>query len=153
MEFIQIAWCCSAPLLLLLYWTDKSRSKGYRNLLAVSVFLLVGHSFFLMRQLAGLYQLGQQYAPAFKSGNPFGAWAMMRMMLEIILPLLAFLPLFRKSTLLPLSLLVLLYINHPVHTWNSYDLFRKTALYISLFSAVYGLFWLLNLLPDQTKNR
>jgi hypothetical protein len=152
MEFIQIAYCCTVPfLLLMIVWKNRYRFFC-RNLMAVSLFLLIGHSVFLMRQLSALYQLSKQWQLQASSVSPVAGSTLIRMLLVIVLPFLSLLPGFRKSVVLGVVMLVLLYLNDPPYTWNSFDLFNKIPVYVSLVSATYGLFWLLNLLPYQTRN-
>lgn len=150
MEFIQVAYCCSVPFLVLLYCIQGKNGRLLAvNLLAVAVFLLIGHSFFLLRQLVALYQLAKQWQlPRLRMLAVPGMGAF-RLLLEILLPFLSFSPKIRKGIGLPVVLLVLLLLNHPLYTWNTYDLFTKIPLYLSLFCSAYALFWLLNLLPYQ----
>lgn len=152
MEFIQIAYCCTLPFLLLMVtWKNRYRFFG-RNLIAVSLFLLIGHSVFLLRQLAALYQLSKEWQLQGTAVNPVADSTLIRLLLVIVLPFLSLLPGFRKSVVLAVIMLVLLYLNHPLHTWNPFDLFNKIPVYLSLVSATYGLFWLRNWLPYQTRN-
>lgn len=153
MEFIQIAYCCTMPfLLLMVLWANRYRFF-LRNLIAVSVFLLIGHSIFLMRQLAALYQMSKQWQLDEPAVNPVSDSTLIRLLLIIVLPFLSLLPRFRSSVVPGLVLLVLLYFNYPLHTWNLFRLFNKIPVYLSLVSATYGLFWLLNFLPYQTRNQ
>lgn len=153
MEFIQIAYCCTMPfLLLMVLWANRYRFF-LRNLIAVSVFLLIGHSIFLMRQLAALYQMSKQWQLHEPAVNPVSDSTLIRLLLIIVLPFLSLLPRFRSSVVPGLVLLVLLYFNYPLHTWNLFGLFNKIPVYLSLVSATYGLFWLINFLPYQTRNQ
>lgn len=150
MEFIQVAYCCSVPFFALLYCIQgKDRRLLAVNLLAVAVFLLIGHSFFLVWQAAALYQFAKQWQlPRFRIVAEPGM-AAFRLLLEILLPFLSFSSKIRRGIGLPVVLLALLLVNHPPNTWNTYDLFTKIPLYLSLFCSAYALFWLLNLLPYQ----
>lgn len=152
MQFIQVAYCTTVPLLLITQWVTR---KPYRNLLlnilAVSNFLLIGYSLFQIRQLVGLYQLSQQFqvndtARRFTMDLPA-----VRLMLVIILPVLFLYKPLRHSRPLTWIILILLYWNNPLYSWNDYDLFTKIPVYLSLFSSGYALLWLLKQLPHQSR--
>lgn len=152
MQFIQVAYCTTVPLLLIALWIIRKPSrKILLNILAVSNFLLIGYSLFLIRQLVGLYQLSQQFQVNDGARIATLDIPTVRLLLIVMLPLLFFSKLLRKSRLLTLVLVVLLYWNNPVHSWNDYDLFTKIPVYLSLFSSAYALLWLLKQLPHQSR--
>lgn len=152
MQFIQVAYCTTVPLLLIALWMIPTPyRKVLLNIVAVSNFLLIGYSLFLIRQLVGLYQLSQQFqinatADRFTIDLP-----VIRLWLVMILPFLFLYRPLRHNWLLTGILLVLLYWNNPVYSWNDYDLFTKIPVYLSLFSSGYALLWLLKQLPHQSR--
>jgi hypothetical protein len=151
MQFIQVAYCTTVPLLLVWVWlAGKSSGKIILNGLAVFNFLLIGYSLFLMRQLLGLYQLAQQFQVNDGVRTATLDIPTARVLLIAVLPLFFVYKPLRKSRLLSLLLLILLYWNNPVHSWNNYDLFTKIPVYLSLFSSGYALLWLLKQLPHQS---
>lgn len=154
MEFIQVAYCISVPLLLLLAWfCNKPYRYFFANTLAVSNLLLIGHSIFLIRQLIGFYQLVKQYGDLSKidPDQPVDAYSI-RMLLIILLPFFSLLAPVRKNIAFTLLMLVLLFLNNPIHTWNCFDLFEKIAVYLCLLCSGYALLWLLKQLPYQSRN-
>lgn len=153
MEFIQVAYCVTVPILLALILFTKDNVRGYsRNLLAVSNLLLIGHSIFLIRQLLGFYYLVIQYAELPASSAPMNADGY-RLLALMVLPFFSLLGPVRRNLLFSLVMLVLLYWHHPYFTWNTFDLWRKVPYYISLQCTVYALFWLIRKLPFQSKQR
>lgn len=152
MQFIQVAYCTTVPLLLIALWMiPKPYRKVLLNIVAVSNFLLIGYSLFLIRQLVGLYQLSQQFQVDARADKFTIDLPAVRLLLVIILPLLFLYKPLRHSWLLTGILLVLLYWNNPVYSWNDYDLFTKIPVYLSLFSSGYALLWLLKQLPHQSR--
>lgn len=152
MQFIQVAYCTTVPLLLIMQWvTPKPYSNLLRNILAVSNFLLIGYSLFLIRQLVGLYQLSQQFQVNDTAGRFTMDLPAVRLMLVIILPVLFLYKPLRHSRPLTWVILILLYWNNPLYSWNDYDLFTKIPVYLSLFSSGYALLWLLKQLPHQSR--
>lgn len=150
MEFIQVAYCVTIPLILLLTWFGKKHSRGFsKNLLAVSNLLLIGHSIFLTRQLMGFYFLVKQYGELPTKPEPIDA-AGVRLLLLMILPFFSLIGPVRRNGLFTLVMLVLLYWHHPVFTWNTFDLFTKIAVYFCLLCSGYALLWLLKKLPYQS---
>ena len=117
MQFIQVAYCTTVPLLLIALWMiPKPYRKVLLNIVAVSNFLLIGYSLFLIRQLVGLYQLSQQFqinatADRFTIDLP-----VIRLWLVMILPFLFLYRPLRHNWLLTGILLVLLYWNNPVYS-------------------------------------
>jgi hypothetical protein len=150
MNFIQIAYCVTVPVLLLLLWFGKKQVSHFsKNTLAVSNLLLIGHSVFLIRQLLGFYYIVKQYGELpTKMDQPID-FASIRLLLLMLLPFLSLIGLMRRNVLFSLVLLVLLYGNHPVHTWNTFDLFTKILFYLCLLCSGYALLWLLKKLPYQ----
>jgi hypothetical protein len=152
MQFIQVAYCTTIPLLLIALWVSrKPLQKVLLQILAVSNFLLIGYSFFLLRQLVGLYRLSQQFQVSDVVRTTTLALPAVRLCLVIILPVLFLYQPLRHNRLLTLVILVLLYWNNPVYSWNDYDLFTKIPVYLSLFSSAYALLWLLKQLPHQSR--
>lgn len=152
MQFIQVAYCTTVPLLLITQWvTPKPYSNLLRNILAVSNFLLIGYSLFLIRQLVGLYQLSQQFQVNDTAGRFTMDLPAVRLMFVIILPVLFLYKPLRHSRPLTWVILILLYWNNPLYSWNDYDLFTKIPVYLSLFSSGYALLWLLKQLPHQSR--
>lgn len=152
MQFIQVAYCTTVPFLLITQWvTRKPYSNLLRNILAVSNFLLIGYSLFLIRQLVGLYQLSQQFQVNDTAGRFTMDLPAVRLMLVIILPVLFLYKPLRHSRPLTWVILILLYWNNPLYSWNDYDLFTKIPVYLSLFSSGYALLWLLKQLPHQSR--
>lgn len=152
MQFIQVAYCTTVPLLLMVLWvTRRSDKKVLLNILAVSNFLLIGYSLFLIRQLVGLYQLSQQFQVNDRVGRVTIDLPVVRLLLVILLPIFFLYKPLRHNRLLTLVTLVLLYWNNPVYSWNDYDLFTKIPVYLSLFSSGYALLWLLKQLPHQSR--
>jgi hypothetical protein len=149
MEFIQIAYCVTVPVLLLLSWLG-SRKYFFMNVLAVSNLLLIGYSYFLIRQLIGLYQLSKQFHIPHQKTDVLLDLSMLRLFLVVILPILSLVPRINKSHLFSIVLLTLLYWNTPLFSWNSYDLFTKIPMYVCLLCSGYALLWLLNKLPYQS---
>lgn len=151
MQFIQVAYCTTVPLLLIaLLVIRKPDRKILLHILAVSNLLLIGYSLFLIRQLLGLYRLSQQFQVSNATKSITMDLPAVRLLLVIMLPLFFLYKPARQSKLLTLVLLVLLYWNNPVYSWNDYDLFTKIPVYLSLFSSGYALLWLLKQLPHQS---
>lgn len=147
MEFIQVAYCLTVPLLLLLIVFAKKEIRGYsKNLLAVSNILLIGHSLFLIRQLLGFYSLLKQYGeiPATQQKLDVDA---IRLLALIILPFLSLIGPLRRNIFFSAVLMVLLYWHHPYFTWNMFNLPVKIPYYISLVCTTYALLWLIKQLP------
>ncbi len=152
MQFIQVAYCSTIPLLLMaLLVIRKPDRKILLNILAVSNFLLIGYSLFLIRQLLGLYRLSQQFQVNDAANSFTMDLPAVRLLLVIVLPFFFLYKPLRKSSLLTVVILVLLYWNNPVYSWNDYDLFTKIPVYLSLFSSGYALLWLLKQLPHQSR--
>jgi len=121
------------------------------NLLAVSNLLLIGYSFFVMRQLLALYQLGERMGlPASAAYKNFDI-VTIRLFLTVLLPFFFLLPKFRKQVWISWVMLFLLFWNNPLHTWNLSGVFTKVPVYLSLFFSGYALLWLLNQLPYQSR--
>jgi len=150
MAFIQIAYCISVPVLLLLSWFSKSR-HFFMNVLAVSNLLLIGYGVFLIRQLTGWYQLAKQlHIDHARLDAYLSTIDKVRLSLIVLLPLLGFIRIVQKSRAYSIVLLSLVYWNNPVHYWNTYDLFDKIAVYFCLLCSGYALLWLLKKLPYQS---
>ena len=156
MEFIQIAYCCITPFLLIvayLHYNEKIKQLG-ANLLATANVLLPFYSVFIFRQMLGLYHLAKQAADLFQTTQPTAPeglqWFLARQVAVILLPLLFLWKKLQASIILTVILLLLLFWDHPVTIWNTYDLGFKIASYFFLFCSGYALLWLLNLLPYQS---
>lgn len=153
MQFIQVAYCTTVPLLLIGWLAAGERArKILTNILAVSNLLLIGYSIFRVRQLVALYQLSRQ----FQLHQPEQALpldiATIRLLLVIVLPWLFLYRPLRQSRSYSLLLLLLLYWNDPVYSWNDYGLFTKIPVYLSTWCSGYALLWLQNQLPYQSRN-
>ena len=150
MEFIKIAYCISFPILLFIILSRQYPWRNYAiNLLAISNILLIGNSIFLLRQLMGMYQLGKQFFVINTSQTIELNGMMIRILLVIFLPFLAFHKYFRSNLLFSLLLAVLVYWTFPYFTWNTFDLFFKILGYLCLLCSVYAFCWLFNKLPFQ----
>ncbi len=150
MEFIKIAYCVMAPLLLILLFINAPFKKCCTNLLAVSNILLIGNSIFLSWQLAGVYRLMKTYSINYDHFFEDDHGLMLRVVLVVLLPLLSFHRFFRKNKIFSILLLVLLYSVYPLSSWNTYDLVFKIPSYLCLLCSAYALLWLLNKLPYQS---
>lgn len=153
MQFIQVAYCITVPLLLMGWLVAGGRArKIFTNLLAVSNLLLIGYSIFLVRQLFALYRFSRQ----FRLQQPEQVFRLdittIRLLLVIFLPWFFLYRPLRQSRWYSLLLLLLLYWNHPVYSWNDYDLFTKIPVYLSAGCSGYALLWLQNQLPYQSRN-
>jgi hypothetical protein len=148
MEFIKIAYCATIPLLLLV--SVIGWKKNSINILAVTNILLIGHSFFLAKQLIGTYQLVKSFSIDYSDFLSGQQGFIIRLLAIIILPLLSLHSFFRKSRLFSLGLAVLIYTVFPLSTWNTYDLAFKILPYLCLLCSGYALLWLLNKLPYQS---
>lgn len=152
MEFIQVAYCVTVPLLLLLFWFGKKPNNGLcKNAIAVSNLLLIGYSIFLIRQMMGFYYLAKEFGALPPVTDQKIDLASIRLLALMVLPFFSVIGPVRRNVFFSLILLVLLYQNAPVHTWNCFDLSLKIPFYISLFCFVYALLWLLKKLPFQSK--
>lgn len=156
MEFIQIAYCCIAPFLLIvakLHYNERSKQLG-ANLLATANVLLIFYGVFLMRQMVGLYQLVKQTATMFKVEQPSAPdslrWFFVRQAALILLPVFFLWRNLRTNIFITIAILTLLFWDHPMIVWNTYDLGFKIANYLFLFCSGYALLWLLNSLPHQS---
>lgn len=153
MQFIQVAYCTTVPLLLMGALVAEERArKIFTNILSVSNLLLIGYSIFLMRQLFALYQFSRQ----FQLKQPEQVFrpdiTTVRLILVIFLPWFFLYRPLRQSRWYSLLLLLLLYWNDPVYSWNQYDLFTKIPVYLSAWCSGYALLWLQNQLPYQSRN-
>ncbi len=149
-EFIQIAYSCSVPVLLCLMLFHKRKGRMYHNLLAVSSLLLIGYSFFLIRQLIGLYQLRFYFPVDHRYVIPGMDVPLIRLSAVIVIPFFALAKKVRESIVINCLLVALLYWNTPFQNWNLYDLWIKIPAYFSLFCSAYALLWLLDGLPHSS---
>jgi hypothetical protein len=150
MSFIQIAYCITVPLFLLLSLFPSCR-HFFMNALVVSNLLLVGYSMFLIRQLYALYQLARQLGfDTVKMEESVYLVDAIRLLLIIFLPFFSLIGRLQKNRLFSILLVFLLYWNNPVFTWNTFDLFSKIPAYFCLLCSGYALLWLLNKLPYQS---
>ena len=154
--FIQIAYCCSIPLLLffsLRFITGRWAVVSHQ-LIATSNILLLLLSAFLVKQSMGLYQLAKQttFFEHHASHNFIDLMDgfFIRQLVIILLPLLFLFKKWRGNKILTVCMLLLLYWNNPVSVWNNYDLLFKVLAYISLLTAVFALLWLSNQLTIQS---
>ncbi len=156
MQFIQIAYCCIAPFLLIiakLHYEKKSKRFG-DNLLATANCLLIFYSIALTQHLLGLYHVATQAAAIFGESGPSAPESLhgylAREIALILLPFLFLIKKLRVNILLTIVVLVLMYWNNPPEVWNRYDIEIKILSYFSLFCSGYAMLWLLNMLPHQT---
>ena len=150
MSFIQIAYCITVPVFLLLSLFPLYR-HFFMNLLVVSNLLLVGYSILLIRQLYGLYQFAKQLG--FDTSSMRGSVDIIeiaRMVLVILLPFFSLIAWFQRNRIFSIVLLLLLWWSNPAHTWNTFDLFSKIPAYFCLLCSGYALLWLLKKLPYQS---
>ncbi|MBI2282084.1 MAG: hypothetical protein HYU71_00080 [Bacteroidetes bacterium] len=153
MQFIQVAYCTTVPLLLMGWSVAGERTrKVFMNILAVSNLLLIGYSIFLVRQLVALYQLSRQ----FQLNQPEQLFrpdtTTIRLLLVIFFPFFFLYRPLRQNRWYSMLVLLLLYWNDPVSSWNDYDLFTKIPVYLSACCSGYALLWLQNQLPYQYRN-
>lgn len=149
MAFIQIAYCISVPIFLLLSWFYKSR-HFFMNVLAVSNLLLIGYAVFVVRQLSGWYRLAKQLHIDHTNIDAYvGTMDKIRLSLIVLLPFLGLIRIIQRSRIYSIILLSLVYWNNPIHYWNTFDLFNKIAVYFCLLCSGYALLWLLKKLPYQ----
>jgi hypothetical protein len=150
MSFIQIAYCTTVPLFLLVSLFPQYR-HSFINLMVVSNLLLVGNSIFLVRQFIELYQIAKYFHFTLaEMRDDVPVTDMIHVALIILLPFFSLLGWVKKNRHFSVFLLVLLYWGYPVHTWNTYDLFSKIPGYFCLLCSGYALLWLLNKLPYQS---
>lgn len=150
LEFIKIAYLLSAPLLLICILAGQKQWKiNSFRILAVMNLLLIGNSFFVSKQLLGLYYLAKELKIEFK---PAGTdhWLMIRMAFLILLPFFSLHGWFRKNIIYSILLWVIVYSVYPMQTWSGYGLSYKIMSFVSLFCTVYALLWLLKKLPYQS---
>jgi hypothetical protein len=150
MSFIQIAYCTTVPLFLLISLFSRCR-HFVKNLVVVSNLLLVGYSILLIRQLYGLYQFTKQLGFDTRSmRGSIDVLEVVRLLLVIILPFFSLVAWFKTNRFFSMVLLFLLYWGNPVNTWNTFDLFSKIPAYFCLLCSGYALLWLLKKLPYQS---
>ena len=156
MQFIQIAYCCSLPFLLLISWMGLAVNwkQCAVNMISVSNLLLIGYSLFLIRQLIGIVQLGRTLADkyhieAFHKQTTIDGF-MIRQALIILVPFVFLSKKWRKNRWVSIAMLLLLFWNNPISVWNNFDLMSKIASYGFLLCTAYAFIWLLNQLPHQS---
>lgn len=152
LAFIQIAYVCTLPLLIGLLFIDSKRANAYHRIIAVSNLLLIGYSFFLIRQLIGLYQLSSLFPLVHSKGLENIDFSMLRLFAVMVLPMFTVIRKVRENLFFPICMVVLLYWNSPLPNWNLYLLWIKIPAYISLFSTAYALLWLFHKMPDSIRN-
>ena len=156
MEFVDSACLFLQPLLLviLILVSNKWKIAVFR-LVAVCNVLLIFHSFFVARQLYGIYRLVHAFRHQDVSYNYHFGWFDVRMALIVLLPFLFVFKRFQKSILLTILMLVLLWWDKTERVLNldisSIDIVTliKILNYCCLYIAVYALLWLLHRLPYQ----
>lgn len=152
LAFIQIAYVCTLPLLIGLLFIDSKRANVYHRLIAVSNLLLIGYSVFLIRQLIGLYQLSSLFPLVHSKGLENMDFSMIRLFAVMVVPIFTVIRKVRENLFFPIFMVVLLFWNSPLPTWNIYLLWIKIPAYISLFSTAYALLWLFHKMPDSIRN-
>lgn len=157
MEFNKIAYCIAVPLLLICSWLYRDEKKSIAiNLLAMINLLLIGNSFFVLKQLWSVYQVSKSYYSDIFWYTPrpqMSILSSIQLFSMIILPFFSVLGVIRKNRWFSLLVLVVVYSFYPYKTWNFYDAGMKTLFYLCLVCSVYALFWLYNLLPYQSRPR
>ena len=149
--FIKTAYCVTIPVMVLLArLSDAGRKKIIINIIAVSNLLLIAHSVFLLKQMAGAYQLAKTYSINYRQFLG-GTSLAICIGLIIFLPVLSLSPAFRRNQLFSIFLVGLLYSVYPYSSWNNYDLVFKIAAYLCLMCSGYALLWLVNKLPYQSR--
>lgn len=154
MDFIQIGYMVTVPLLLLWSRWDKGiQSIIGMRLLAVSNLLLISHAVFLFRQITGSMllaesmakQMGIDATQTFQQPDGYT----IRLISTMCLPLLFLFKKLRYNGWITLVMLVLLYWNYPPVLWNGYDLLWKILTYACLLCSGFAALWLLRQLPAQ----
>jgi hypothetical protein len=168
--FINVAYACSIPFLLLTYFVgNKKYQPTIYQLIAVSNHLLIIYSWYLLYKFYQLIQwtlsLNIPLTDNIKNQPIEISWFQIKFILLIVLPYLFLFKKLAANKWLTIILLILLQwdvvvdlfqnliINH--HTagilfYTPYLLFFKILNYIALFIAVYALLWLLKRLPHQS---
>ena len=159
MEFIDSAYLFLQPLLLFILISVSNKWKiAVFRLMAVSNGLLIFHSFFVTRQLYGIYRLVHAFRPQEVSYHCHFGWFDLRMILIVLLPFLFVFKRFQKSILLTVLMIVLLCWDKIETVLNvdisSFDIVTmiKILNYSCLYIAAYALLWLLQRLPYQQEN-
>ena len=147
METIKIAYLVGVPLLLVISLSGGSIKKYAIDLLAVFNILLIVHSFFLARQLIGLYELKNTFTHYYAFAQHFSVKAFA----VVLLPLLALLPGLRSNRVFSMVMVAAFYSLYPFDTWNTYDLWLRVPVFFSLLCTAYALLWLLGKLPSQKR--
>ena len=161
-------YACIVPLLLLASLHPRYKAVA-RNMVAVSHVLLLLGCIAFWHQLYQLYQSLKGYIPADQSfmQSNFGTVSagMVAYISSYTLPFLLLIPWFRNSRFMALLLLVLIWFpelqilfqklprqeaSFPSY-YLGYNTDLKIMLYISLFTGMYGLMYLLQLLPGQRR--
>jgi len=156
MEFVDSAYLFLQPLLLLTLISVSNKPKiAVFRLMAVANLLLIFHSFFVARQLYGIYRLVHAFRPQDISYHYHFGWFDVRMILIALLPFLFIFKRFQKSILLTVLMLCLLWWDKTESLFNfdisSLDIviLIKLLNYCCLYIAAYALLWLLRRLPYQ----
>ncbi len=156
MEFVDSAYRYLIPILLFILISVSNKYKIVLfRLVAVCNVLLIFHSFFVARQLYGIYRLIHVFKLQDVSYHYHFGWFDVRMGLIMLLPFLFVFKRFQKSILLTLLLLFLLWWDKTDVLLNfeisSFDivLLIKILNYACLYIAAYALLWLLQRLPYQ----
>jgi len=168
--FINVAYACSIPFLLLIYFVCNKKYKPIiNNLIAVSNHLLIIYSWYLLYKFYQLIQwtlsLNIPLTNEIKTQPIEISWFQIKFILLIVIPYLFLFKKLASNKWLTIILLILLQWDVVVdlyqnfifnqHTagilfYTPYLLFFKILNYIALFITVYALFWLLKRLPHQS---
>lgn len=151
LEFVATAYLISSPFILMGTLFLKDRSKVIAvNLLAVANVTMLAYSYFLVRQLLGLWQLAKQLHISFASSS-VPKYYIIQLILVALIPLLFIHKRLTPNKFLSLllwSLLVLLRDFLKMES-NWLLLLFPILFYLCLLCAAYALLWLLKRLPDQ----
>ena len=138
------------PVLIALFFLKGSRKKLLINFMSVIHLTMIAYSFFLIRQLIGLWQLANGFGI-----SPFkyliSSEYLLELSLIIILPFLFFVkPLLANRTLgfIIWSLLLVCKI-YPELNDQPILILCNLLFYLSLVCALYALLWLLKKLPEK----
>jgi len=168
MEFFNTAFVFLAPLLILLSFISKLKAKNYIiNILAVVNVLLILHSIDVVRTLYSYYQLATIMGFEIYPNNKFIlGWQEVRIILILLLPLLFLIKKLSANRLLTITMFFLLLydlcshliapskgLNFSIITFQIEHLPINILNYISWFTTIYALFWLIKKLPTQLNNK
>lgn len=154
MAFVDVGYiitvlCC----LTALFFVPHDRKQYLWAVLVAANLLLVLHSIFMVRQVAGILQIAR------KAANQLGLPSTpipyqldgftLRLALIVLLPVLFWFRQWRSNLWLSLLLVYLLLDMHPVSLWYATGFTFKIMNWLCLLCAAYALLWLRKRLPWQ----